>query len=161
MSKKINEMKGHDRIELKSELEGTILENVDKKLLSYGVTEDYFESLSEKVLEDINQAPTHVYGKRISLSVWIGIAASFLMLMGYMMCFHSTSSPEINIFQSADTETLIQYATNDLEFEDISIEDIYELDEAPDFTGIDLEEVDSYIENHTDITELEEMIEYL
>ncbi len=146
--------------EITEEIKGTILEQIDKKLLNQEVPESYFEKTEKEVFGRIELDEKKVKTISIPRLMWLGIAASVSILLGFLVCMKNSESNN-NIFQNADNEMLIQYASLDMDLTDLTYEELVGESEFSDFANIDDEALDAYIEDHTDITELEEILEYL
>ncbi|MDG2448344.1 MAG: hypothetical protein P8M34_01855 [Saprospiraceae bacterium] len=146
--------------EITEEIKGTILEQIDKKLLNQEVPESYFEKTEKEVFGRIELDEKRVKAISIPRLMWLGIAASVSILLGFLVCMQNSESNN-NIFQNADNEMLIQYASLDMDLTDLTYEELVGESEFSDFANIDDEALDAYIEDHTDITELEEILEYL
>ena len=142
---------------LHDEIKGTILERINKKELNHKIPDGYFEDFNDQFFKNL-ESETKVFD--ISRFMWIGIAASITILLGFFVCVHP-SSRSSDLFQNADNELLIQYASNEMDLSDLTYEELIGDSEYSDFADLDDEILDTYIEDHTDITELEEILEYL
>jgi hypothetical protein len=142
---------------LHDEIKGTILERINKKELNHKIPDGYFEDFNDQFFKNLKSEAKDF---DISRFMWIGIAASITILLGFFVCVQP-SSQSSNLFQNADNESLIQYASNEMDLSDLTYEELIGDSEYSDFADLDDEILDTYIEDHADITELEEILEYL
>jgi len=140
--------------ELKKELEGSLLGKTDKDQLKYHVPEGYFDTLTEKALEDEKGSkyrnPKMIY--------WMSLASSLLLLITFYSGF---SDSESRLFDNTDDEMLLEYAFNEMELEEVDLFELTENTPTNRFENITTQDIDLYIQNQTDIVELEELIEFL
>lgn len=147
--------------ELKNELKGTILESVDKRSLDYGVPDDYFSQLDNQILNKLNQENGASKVKSISPTpLWLSIAASFLLMISCVFLWKSCPQ-SYNPFEEASQEDMMHYASIEMDLSDLALEDFVDETEHVDFGDLNTNEVNEYVEEHIEISELEEILDYL
>ena len=143
--------------ELKKEIQGTFLESLDKSQLNYEVPEGYFDALTDKVLSSPEVKRT---GRSVSIRQWLSIAASLVILVSAFFFMKGNPGTE-QLLEGADDQELLEYVLTDMDLQESDIYDLTLSEDINQFDNINTEDIDLYIQNQTDIVELEELIELL
>ncbi|MEE9372788.1 MAG: hypothetical protein V3V00_07010 [Saprospiraceae bacterium] len=147
------------KIELKKEIRGTCLENIDKTFFEYKVPEGYFDNLSQRALAEAeNPSNVNKVVRLIRYSSWMGITAAVVFLIASLCYFNIQISSE-NIFENISGEEIMEYASMEISLTDLDMAMLLE-EELSGFVNISSEAIDQYIDDHTDLIELEKILEF-
>lgn len=145
--------------ELREELKGTILENIDKELLSPVPPIGYFDTLADNVLTSVQEKKSDTTIPRIYSLRRLAAAASVMVLAGafywYLVPKSVTEMPLD--FTKTSEEDLLDYVYDDLELNDIAVFDEIELSTSGlsyDLTELSEEEISRYLEMDMELNEL-------
>lgn len=129
----------------------TLDESIHERLAQkeYGVPENYFETLADRVLEKeqetVKETATQI-GRKTRVIPWrtmSAVAASLLFLMVYLSQDQLTTEAEI---ETELTDQEINYLEENLN--ELELEELYALNEDIDYTDIEDQLIDQYIEEN-------------